>query len=188
MERAFKSLEGRAKRYTAGVSELAAEVGIPFVDCALCASGVPGFIIDPRVEPLNDLQVVAVRALLGMDEGPQLLQAPDAETCPTCGGWGTLKTGSKVHKEREMICRPCRGRGWVGPAADLTPAEVADLPNLAYTNVAPDNEPPPDVDHWGTPLGHPEFGISPDYRDVGWRDRIDAWKAGEPAPLVVVEG
>lgn len=188
LERGFKSLEGRAKRYAAGVLEVATENGIPFVPCALCGEGVPGFIIDPRVEPLNEMQVVAVRALLGMDEGPRLEQAPDAETCPTCNGWGEVLTGSKVASRRQVLCPQCRGNGWIGPHRDLTPAEVAALPNLAYEYVEPDNEPPPDVDAWGTPRGHPEYGLSPQYRDAGWQERIEAWVAGEPAPLVTVEG
>jgi hypothetical protein len=67
----------------------------------------------------------------------------------------------------------------------LTPEEVAALPNLADVYVAPDNEPPASEDVWGTPLGHPEFGVSPQYRDPGWQDRIDAYRNGEPAPLAV---
>jgi hypothetical protein len=183
IERAFRSLEGRAKRYTAGVNDLLSDTGAPFVPCAVCAAGVPGYIIDPRVEPLSEVAEAAMRALLGIGQEPPFANDPDTEECPRCEGWGRTRTRSKVDGKRLQVCRQCNGDGFIGPPRDLLPSEVGDLPNMAHEFVQPDNEPPPDVDSWGTPRGHREFGMAPNFRDPGWQERIAAYTAGEPAPL-----
>lgn len=185
MEKALRSIETRAATFRRFVTTTAEEMGQALVPCAVCDTVIPGFIFDPRVVPLDELQLQAMRALLGIGQEPPFANDPDAHECQRCEGWGRTRTGSKVDGKRLIPCAECAGRGWVGPARDLTPEEVAALPNLADVYVAPDNEPPASEDVWGTPLGHPEFGVSPQYRDPGWQDRIDAYRNGEPAPLAV---
>jgi hypothetical protein len=143
-----------------------------------------GFVFDPAMVPLDESVVNATKALIGDPVPPPLEQAPDAHECPVCHGWGQIKTGSKVHPYNVAKCAECNGRGWVGERANVTPAQVAAGVTPEALANGHDNEPPELQDSWGTPLGHPDYGKMPQYRDQGWAEALEAYKRGEPAPVV----
>jgi len=59
----------------------------------------------------------------------ELAQDPTSETCPTCKGFGSVTTGSKVDSRTMRPCPACQGNGFVetGREAEPGPA-IAGVP------------------------------------------------------------
>lgn len=142
-----------------------------------------GFVFDPASVPLDEAVVNATKAFIGDPVPPPLEQAPDAHECPICHGWGQVKTGSKVHPFNVEKCRECNGRGWTGERANVTPAQAAAGFTPEFVAVSDDPTEADELDSWGTPRGHPDYGKMPQYRDPGWSEALEAYKRGEPAPV-----
>ena len=82
-------------------------------------------------------------------------------SCPLCGGWGELRTGSKRPEFSKLPCSRCNGTGHVvGPPP--APQAVQGAPEAAQASppayVFPPNQ---GTDPWDRPAGHPHFGIHP---------------------------
>lgn len=176
VQKILDRIEKRGDTYTRAVLELAEEAEQPIVRCPVCIPFVPGFVFDPGVVPLSEVQEQGARLLLGQGIGPDYRQAPNSETCPTCNGWGKVKTGSRVDGKGLIVCAECAGRGFIGEAANVTPAQAAGAEEIPYA-LAPDPEAfTPDEDNWHTPRSHPDFGKLPQYRDPGWADELKVYR------------
>lgn len=176
-------LERASNTYTRKVAEILGEDLADFVPSPLSLPFLFGFVFDPANVELPGEVLDATRRLIGEPVPPPLIQAPDARVCPTCDGWGQVLTGSKVHPFNVAKCIECQGRGWVGERANITPAEVAALHSVAIPQENAPPTPDDELDSWGTPRGHPDFGKMPQYRDPGWSEALEAYKRGEPAPV-----
>jgi len=176
-------LERASNTYTRKVAEILGEDLVDFVPSPLSLPFLFGFVFNPDNVPLDEGVLNATRRLIGEPVPPPLVQAPDARTCPTCDGWGQVLTGSKVHPMNVAKCLECNGRGWVGERANITPAQAAQLAPVPSEANGFDNEPAALEDSWGTPIGHPDYGKMPQYRDPGWSEALEAYKRGEPAPV-----
>jgi hypothetical protein len=183
MDKEFKSLETRVGTFRTYVAGFAERTGQPLIQCTLCLDGVPGYFLHPDVQPLPADKTEATKALLGLPVDRPLLDDDKSNACPKCGGWGDVKTGSKVHGETVAKCLECKGRGWVGERSNRTPAEVAAGLTVPALELGVTEEEPLLVDSWDTPVGHPDFGKLPQYRAPGWAEALENYKRGNAAPL-----
>lgn len=176
VDRIIGKIERSGETWTKRALELAEEAEQQIVRCPVCLASVPGFIFHPQVVPLSESQTEGAKALLGLSSGPAYKQAPTAQPCPTCDGLGKVRTGSRVDGKDLTTCPECRGLGFVGELANLTPAQAA-----GEEPVPLELAPSPDVyradeDEWGTPRGHPDFGKMPHHREAGWQESRDAYR------------
>lgn len=161
IEKAMQSLEREALRHTKRIGEIMGEDAIALVPCELCAPNLPGFRF-PIVpsEPVRD----AVKAAIGLADTTDYNTAPDASECGACNGLGIVLSGSKVARFLTLQCLSCEGRGYLSAA----PARIAAAPPTESTSIdignAPELAPLPDLDQFGTPAGHPDYGKLPQYR------------------------
>ena len=190
MDRAFSSVERRAKTWVTFVANTASDLGQPLVACPCCLPAIPGFLFDPSEVPLQQAQLDGARELLGQTNAPTYEQSPDDNTCPRCGGWGRLLTGSKVSGQNVVTCRECKGRGFVGTSADILPSEAPGLAALAPVQDPTPADTAPTDDVWGTPVEHPDHGRAPQYRAPGWQAELERYKLGlgPEAPLPQAAG
>lgn len=176
-------LERASNTYTRKVAEILGDDLVDFVPSPLSLPFLFGFVFNPANVPLDEGVLDATRRLIGEPVPRPLEQDPEARTCPRCDGWGETLTGSKVNTKNTVRCRECQGRGWVGELANITPAQVAELHSVNVESNGHDGEPAALEDSWGTPIGHPDYGKMPQYRDQGWAEALEAYKRGEPAPV-----
>jgi hypothetical protein len=183
-EKAARAFERDVERYIAKVEAFAELTGQPLLRNEMDLDFVPGYIFHPQAVPLTDEQVQFARTVMGEPIEPPFEQDPEAGECEACGGWGRVKTGSKVAGQNVVTCRRCSGRGYVSsrPSNELEPAPAAAL-NGDTGSVLTDAE-LSDADAWGTPRSHPDWGKSPQYRSPNWQAELEAYKAGQPAPVV----
>lgn len=183
IERRIKACEKATTAYVAKVETIMGGDFQQLVPVPLSTGFLIGFAWNPEFQPLDEDQVAATKQLIGVYDGPKYEQAPDARECPRCNGWGTLTTGSKVTGQQTIKCAVCKGRGWEGEAANIAPADVLKLATVVNMETGEITEAPADEDEFGTPRGHPDYGKMLQYRSPNWRGELDAWKAGQPAPL-----
>jgi hypothetical protein len=183
MDKAFKSIDRRSGNWRKFVDEWKDETGQPLVECPLCLPFSPGYLFNPLMVPLSEAQTAAMAVLLDRPTEPDFKPSPEAQTCERCDGWGQLQTGSKVATLRLIKCNLCQGRGWTGPLADRTPAQVAGLEPTPPELMPLPDEYKPEEDLWGTPISHPDYGKSPQYRSANWAADLEAYKRGEAPPL-----
>lgn len=176
-------LEKASTTYLKKVTEILGDDLADFVMTPLSLPFLYGFVFNPSNVPLDEEIVNATKALIGDPVPPPLVQARDARECPACEGWGRVLTGSKLHPYNVETCNECKGRGWVGERANVSPAQAAGLHSVAAPQDGEPREPAPDEDAWGTPRLHPDYGKSPQYRDPNWAAALEAYKRGEPAPI-----
>lgn len=127
----------------------------------LSLPGMPGFIFDPNVVPLDDEIVRNVRELFGDPSPVERLQATDAFTCPSCNGVGEVLSGSQVPKYRVVLCLDCEGKGFKGPREIKGGTPTAQLPSQAGQQPEEVPEEAPETDHWGRPKHHPGYMVMP---------------------------
>jgi hypothetical protein len=184
LQKLDNALTRKVANYRRGVEEFIEAAGQPLIQCGVCFDHTPGYLFHPGIREPDEEQQAFARVVLGEVAEPQWKQDPKAAVCPSCDGWGRVRTGSKVEGKGLATCSECKGRGAVGERFNLLPDEVAKLAPVPDFVDGVAAEPPPDEDSWGTPRNHPDFGKLPQYRDVGWQDALTAWKQGQPAPLV----
>lgn len=185
-EKAERSLATSVKTYLNAVNRFAEATGQSLILNESSLEWAPGFNFHPQVAQLSEEQAQFARLLLGEGLRPNFAQDPQARECPTCEGWGQVKTGSKINPHTVIRCRQCQGRGYVGPAGQTANGAA---PALELAPEPPEGEPVAsrdDLDPWGTPPAHPDFGKMPQYREPGWQEALDAWKRGEPAPVAAL--
>lgn len=183
LEKAAKRLEGAVGRYRKAVEAFVADTGQSLIENKTDLDFCPGYLFHPEVKPLDEEQIQFARVLLGEPAIPHFEPDPEARECERCKGWGRVTTGSKVNGQNLLTCRVCQGRGWTGERANLTPQQAARLETPPADVASQFHEPEVTEDNWGTPIGHPDFGKMPQYRDPGWLEALQAYKRGEPAPL-----
>lgn len=161
IEAAFRKLEKEAARHANRVAEIMDEGAAELVVCELCHPAIPGFRFPGEID---GAQLVAVKTAIGIDAGPDLKPDTYSRVCDGCAGWGNVSSGSRVAREATLRCRVCKGRGWVSIGGERE-AEISEPPEQGDVDrAAGDREPLPDLDAWGTPIDHPEYGVSPQYR------------------------
>jgi hypothetical protein len=183
LERAAKKLDAAAKRWRAQVAEFVEMTGQSLIANETDLDFCPGYVFHPQVKPLDEEQAQFARVLLGDPIEPAFAQDQDSHACQDCEGWGRVKTGSKVAGENVIRCRRCRGHGYITshPYEQETPIALNGGGEPA--NVILTEQEQSDADAWGTPRSHPDWGKSPQYRAPGWQAALEAYKAGEPAPI-----
>lgn len=155
-----KKLAARAKSYSKAIVEILGDDLAGWLPCELCGPYFPGL----RAPVGLPAEVASqLRILLGMPSIGNFAQDPASIACPQCEGQGKTLTGSNVERFSTMICRRCRGAGYLlegqapGPDGPQAPTPAREL------EPEPDREPAPDSDPWGRPKGDPLYGVMPGY-------------------------
>lgn len=161
IEQGFKKLESEATRHAKRVAEIMGEAVTELVPCELCAPAIPGFRFDVEI---RGPQLEAVKAAIGIETSPELRADTYSRVCDGCDGWGRVLSGSHVGREATLVCRGCKSRGWIpiGPEREAELAASPEVVDVGEPNSA--GESLPELDAWNTPIGHPEYGVSPQYR------------------------
>lgn len=182
-EKAARRLDGAVKRYRAQVAEFMEASSQPLIESKLDLDFCPGYIFHPQAVPLTDEQEAFARAILGEEIEPNFPQDPHRSECPTCEGWGQVKTGSKVARQNVVKCERCNGHGFLRDGQ--APAEVPVPSNgpVESANVVLTPEEESGEDAWGTPRSHPDWGKSPQYRSPSWQAELAAYKQGLAPPV-----
>lgn len=178
-----KKLERASESYTKKVAEILGDDLADYFPTPLSESFLFGFVVRPDLRPLPEDVVNATKLLIGEPVPPPFKASIASTMCTDCDGWGSVLTGSKVHGKQTMTCRTCGGRGAVGDAYQVTPAQMAPgaAPTVEYGEHH--TEPLLPEDNWGTPLGHPDYGKLPQYREQGWAEALEAYRNGVAAPV-----
>jgi hypothetical protein len=183
IEKKIGQLERAAVAYRKKVADLLGEeIGLYF-ETPLTDGQVFGFVLNPQLAPIPEEVVNLTKSLIGEPVPPPLLPDTHSQECPDCQGWGIVLTGSKVHGKNTAACKGCGGRGSVGDRYNVDPSQFvpgAQVP--AETNGHEADALLPE-DPWGTPIGHPDYGKMPNFREPGWQAALTAYRGGEPAPV-----
>lgn len=155
-----KKLATAAKAYTKKVIDILGDDLSGWIGCELCGAYFPGL----RAPVGLPGEVAAqLRILLGMPSMDNFHDGEGAQECPACGGYGKVKTGSRVERFATMTCRRCRGTGALLDGAALGAGEHEhDHPQVPGEQLE-ELEPAPDADPWGRPKGDPLYGVMPGY-------------------------
>lgn len=160
METALKAMESEAKRHEKAVAKIMGDGWEDVYPCPCCQLG-PGFVFPfVTTSPDDQERKATVERYFGADD-PPLRDAPYAETCATCAGYGQLKMGALNAHNSVLPCRDCDGRGWkekLTSVAALPPLAAAPFPGADVTYMPVEGG---QVDAWGRPAGHPHWGTHP---------------------------
>jgi hypothetical protein len=113
-------------------------------------------------EPVRD----AVKRAIGLGSIDELKDYTAFTTCNTCAGLGNVKTGSQVTEHLYRQCPDCKGRGYASALPDDADRVASTSPIAAAPLVEGGPPQSPDVDMFGTPLGHPDYGKLAQHREV----------------------
>jgi hypothetical protein len=117
----------------------------------------------------------AVKRAIGLGTLDEMRPYSAFATCDTCAGLGNVRTGSQVTAHLYRTCPSCMGRGYsstIATDADR-PAPSAPVAAMQAFEGGPAVE--PDVDMFGTPRGHPDYGKLAQHREVPishWADNL----------------
>jgi len=96
---------------------------------------IDGWIVPPDVRQLTEDQRGRTLQLLGLDSFESLPEAPWAMQCPTCLGYGKVKTGSRVPERETTKCADCDGAGWTN--AKQAPPQNGEAPQPVPATTGP---------------------------------------------------
>lgn len=122
-----------------------------FVGCEMCSDYWPGVRLPIMPQPAT---LAAIKVAIGEDPDPPLNDDTYSRQCDTCGGYGTVKTGSHVTGQKAAQCLDCHGRGWVavGTERESNGHTAIPAPAQPAVPVAEGFPPPPlQVDEPRTP-------------------------------------
>ena len=171
MEKILRKVDQAATTYRNRVGVLLGEQANDLSPCPLCEPGIMGLIYPPEwTQPVSELHA-RLLDVLKTPSAPDYLPAPNVRQCGTCGGWGSVLSGSRVAGKERVLCPTCKGNGFQGDAS------VA--PMQASGNGAVEFEPPADAvplveddrDIWGSPRvlddgqDNPNYGKMPQYKN-----------------------
>lgn len=160
METALKAMESEAKRHERAVAKIMGDGWEDVYPCPCCQLG-PGFVFPYVTTSIDDQERKAtVERYFGADD-PPLRDAPFAETCDVCDGYGQLKMGAKNAHNAILPCRACEGKGWreKQPPPYVPPAPPGDpFPGAGYAYTPIEGG---KADDWGRPAGHRHWGLHP---------------------------
>lgn len=114
IEKANKALEREATAHANRISKIMGEDAQNLVPCELCWPLTPGFHWPAGATPIEEPQLQAVLAAVGMGEGEprKLRPAKGVSECESCAGEGLLEFPTKVPHVREQSCPKCNGSGY----------------------------------------------------------------------------
>jgi hypothetical protein len=123
-------------------------------------------------DPVRD----AVKRAIGLGTIDEMQSYSAFDTCDTCAGLGNVKTGSQVTEYLYRPCPSCGGRGYSSTLdADVGQQAVKSIV-AAMPVVEGGPAIAPDVDMFGTPRGHPDYGKLAQHREVP----ISHWQSNLP--------
>lgn len=158
-ERAQKQIEAESKRHAKRVAEIMGDAFADVHDCPLCQ--IPGFVFPFQPgTPMDEDRRLAVEAYFGATAQPLNLDE-NKERCPTCDGWGKLRTPSRNPVHQEVVCDACGALGWVQKSARVQPVAQPGSLLSAVPNGGGGAEDVTMPDLWGRPFGHPHYGMHP---------------------------
>ena len=159
MEKQIKAMGNESARHEKRVREILGEGHEDWTDCPLCP--IPGFVPPFDSEgPDADAIRGAVAAYFDGGELPYP-ESTESEVCPTCEGWGQVKTGSKAPNHAAKICTPCGGNGWVMKQTNTNAAAYVPVPGEVTVYPQPDANGQGAPDVFGRPWGHRDYGVLP---------------------------
>jgi len=162
LERGRKAIEKAGEAYATKLSNVMGEEANQLETCPRCAPlGFLGFYFPAA--PVSTEQKDAVLASVGEQPAIATKLANFARRCDDCDGNGVVLSGSRRNDNKTIRCVTCEGRGYIfvgerpSPVESYTPA----VPEPVPANGAPQDT--PNVDLWGRPAGHPDYGVHPMY-------------------------
>lgn len=162
IEAMHKSLDAEATRHANRVSAIMGEGAQGLRPCPLCIPNIPGFIPPEEAIPAATL-VDHVRQALGEPTAANYPPDPYSKPCPTCDGWGMLRTPSHVNGQQALPCPDCGSKGWIPEGTKRGPLTVVQTGVTTSAEGAPALEQPPAQDPWGRGPEHPDYGRLPNY-------------------------
>jgi hypothetical protein len=177
LDKMSKQLERSATTWRNRVSEVLGEMAQALIPCELCDPNLPGFHYPPDMEQPRDQLHAALLEVLRNPASPEYGQAQHVRQCMNCGGWGKVKSGSRVPGKELVVCPTCKGNGFQGDAAVHPPAPAFPQTYNGEVEVEfPPDEAPlvtEDTDIWGSPRllddgqENPNYGKMPQYKNAG---------------------
>lgn len=176
MQKLAKRVETAKVALAKKLTEIFGDEATDLILCPRCTSdslpfgGIPGFVFPPSIAPVD--HETKANVLLSVGEMPEQVTKPDTASrcCDNCDGYGRVFSGSKVNREKTLVCIACKGKGWVAvgderrvPAnnvAQVTTETGETYPANGYTAPV---EPAPDLDPWGRGPDSPDYGKLPMY-------------------------
>jgi len=162
-EQVFGKAERKAQDYRKRTVAALDPISEDFVLCPLCLPFAPGFIFDPALAMVEGPQREAVLSAIGEAGDLEVLDAPHARQCDTCGGLGKVKSGSRVQGYETVVCPRCEGRGFMGVTGPTGELPAPPLGNVTEIRPASEAEPAPETDPFGRTPDHPDYGVMPMY-------------------------
>ena len=101
------------KSYTASVGRIYEEDANAYLPCPLCSDEPSGFLNPADFGKYPEEIVQVVLGVLGSTSASEVPDDPYSNVCATCGGWGVVRTGSKVPNQETRTCLDCTGRGYI---------------------------------------------------------------------------
>jgi hypothetical protein len=168
------ALSREAERHAGRVNEILGEDALGLIPCEACPPTVAGWHYPADAYPEGDPSRLLYEMLAGGSEA--VLRHPARyKECPDCGGFGRVLTGSKEAQFVTKVCPnvDCKGTGYVD--TDARSAPVIQLTSPADAEQPGEQQPTPDVDFLGRPVGHPNYGkmtsyMTPDELAIDQRD------------------
>jgi hypothetical protein len=177
LDKMSKQLERSATTWRNRVSDVLGEMAQALVPCELCDPNLPGFHYPPEMEQPRDQLHAALLEVLKNPAQPEYALAQHVRECSNCGGWGKVKSGSRVAGKELVVCPMCKGNGFQGDAAVNPPPAFAPQPQNGEVEVEfPEDTAPlvtEDTDVWGSPRllddgqENPNYGKMPQYKNAG---------------------
>ena len=163
LEKMFRRVDTANATYRKRLVDIMeAEAGV-LESCPRCNEPFLGLIFPPAMKPVSDEQKAAVLVSVGEAAPLATLKDPFARRCETCDGNGVTLSGSRLNQFKSIRCKPCGGKGYVAVGTERAEEAVAPIEAVAGNGVESPVEQAPNVDLWGRPAGHPDYGVHPQY-------------------------
>lgn len=146
LEKIQDKLDRENERHTKRIGEIMEDGATDLLPCPTCSHFIAGWLYDPRLAPLPDEAVANTRALLGIEDTAEFQHDPTTETCPVCGGFGDVVTGSKRPGYELRQCSRCSQTGYVSKTQPTNgnghaePAPAESGPTVYGLDVSEDPE------------------------------------------------
>lgn len=154
-----KALTAEQKRHAKALAKALGPQWADFEQCPLCQ--VDGYAMAYGAGEIGPEQRAAILAVMGDADVPDYKDHPTEGRCDTCDGWGEMTNGSRREGQGLSACPDCFGTGHKGKV--VPQPNVFTLPQTAEQGAWQPPPPPsaPNVDTWGRPMGHPDWGLDP---------------------------
>lgn len=130
VEKMFKAFAAEHTRHTRRIAEIAGADAPDLIECPACKAdqGQPQLAGWLLPVPISEDKAIALRALIGLPEAPELQPDPYSRPCDTCGGLGVVDSRSHAPNQGVLTCIDCGAKGWVatGPERGGVAASVVN--------------------------------------------------------------